>query len=205
VFNPLKERGLERFLSPQHPVEMLTGRATKIASVYHQVRVGGDAAVMKGLMKALLALDGKNGRQVIDRDFIKADTSGYEALVQDIKATKWKEIERCSGLTRSEIESTAEIYANAKNVIFCYGMGLTQHRHGTQVVQQLANLMLMRGQVGRPGAGICPLRGHSNVQGDRTVASPRFPTPSCSSGWKRPSASSRRMNTAIVPSTPSRP
>jgi len=109
------------------------------------------------------------------------------------------------GLTRSEIESTAEIYANAKNVIFCYGMGLTQHRHGTQVVQQLANLMLMRGQVGRPGAGICPLRGHSNVQGDRTVASPRFPTPSCSSGWKRPSASSRRMNTAIVPSTPSRP
>jgi molybdopterin-dependent oxidoreductase alpha subunit len=139
VFNPLKERGLERFLSPQHPVEMLTGRATKIASVYHQVRVGGDAAVMKGLMKALLALDGKNGRQVIDRDFIADHTAGYAALVQDIKATKWKEIERCSGLTRREIESTAEIYANAKNVIFCYGMGLTQHRHGTQVVQQLAN------------------------------------------------------------------
>ena len=82
VFNPLKERGLERFLSPQHPVEMLTGRATKIASVYHQVRVGGDAAVMKGLMKALLALDGKNGRQVIDRAFIADHTAGYEALVR---------------------------------------------------------------------------------------------------------------------------
>ena len=175
VFNPLKERGLERFLSPQHPVEMLTGRATKIASVYHQVRVGGDAAVMKGLMKALLALDGKNGRQVIDRAFIAEHTAGYEALVQDIKATKWKDIERCSGLTRREIESTAEIYANAKNVIFCYGMGLTQHRHGTQVVQQLANLMLMRGQIGREGAGICPLRGHSNVQGDRTVGITEIP------------------------------
>ena len=122
VFNPLKERGLERFLSPQHPVEMLTGRATKIASVYHQVRVGGDAAVMKGLMKALLALEGKNGRQVIDRAFLAEHTAGYEALVQDLKATKWKDIERCSGLTRREIESTAEIYANAKNVIFCYGM-----------------------------------------------------------------------------------
>jgi molybdopterin-dependent oxidoreductase alpha subunit len=175
VFNPLRERGLERFLSPQHPVEMLTGRATKIASVYHQVRVGGDAAVLKGLMKALLALDGKNGRQVIDRDFIKEHASGYEALVQDLKATKWKEIERCSGLTRRDIESTADIYANAKNVIFCYGMGLTQHRYGTQVVQQLANLMLMRGQVGREGAGICPLRGHSNVQGDRTVGITEIP------------------------------
>jgi molybdopterin-dependent oxidoreductase alpha subunit len=175
VFNPLKERGLERFLSPQHPVEMLTGRATKIASVYHQVRVGGDAAVMKGLMKALLALEGKNGRQAIDRAFIAEHTAGYDALVQNLKATKWKDLERCSGLTRREIESTAEIYANAKNVIFCYGMGLTQHRHGTQVVQQLANLMLMRGQIGREGAGICPLRGHSNVQGDRTVGITEMP------------------------------
>ena len=78
-------------------------------------------------MKALLALDGKHGRQVIDRAFIAEHTAGYDALVKDIKATTWKEIERCSGLTRREIESTADIYANAKNVIFCYGMGLTQH------------------------------------------------------------------------------
>jgi len=180
VFNPLRERGLERFASPQSPLEMLTLRSTRIASVYHQPKVGGDAAVLKGLMKAVMALDDASraagGPDVIDRAFLAEHTAGFEALAADIAEASWDQIERCSGLTRAEIESTAEIYANAKNVIFCYGMGVTQHRDGTAMVQQMANLMLMRGNIGRPGAGICPLRGHSNVQGDRTVGITEIPT-----------------------------
>jgi molybdopterin-dependent oxidoreductase alpha subunit len=173
VINPLRERGLERFLSPQSPVEMLTLHATKIASIYHQVKVGGDAAMLKGLMKALFALDAdartRGAEPVLDDAFIKVHTQGLKALVADTAATSWTDIERCAGIPRNEIEATAKVYAAAKNVIFCYGMGITQHRHGTAIVQQIANLALLRGQLGRPGAGICPLRGHSNVQGDRTV------------------------------------
>jgi len=179
VFNPLRERGLERFASPQSPLEMLTFSSTPIASVYHQPKVGGDAAVLKGLMKAVMALDAASraagGPDIIDRAFLAEHTVGFTALAADIEEASWEQIERCSGLTRAEIESTAAIYANAKSVIFCYGMGVTQHRDGTAMVQQMANLMLMRGNIGRPGAGICPLRGHSNVQGDRTVGITEIP------------------------------
>jgi molybdopterin-dependent oxidoreductase alpha subunit len=120
VFNPLRERGLERFVSPQSPVEMVTQRATQIATVYHQPRVGGDAAFLKGLMKALLALDEQSlasgGTGVLDKDFIAKHTAGYEALVADLNSTSWDAIVACSGLTREELESTAEIYAKAERV-----------------------------------------------------------------------------------------
>jgi len=180
VANPLKERGLERFESPQDPVAMLTFGSTKLASAYHQVRVGGDAAMFKGMMKALFDADrmnvGTGGDGLLDRAFIAEHTVGIEALRDDIDATQWDEIERRSGLTRETIESMAQVYWTAERVIVCYGMGLTQHRHGTENVQQLANLMLLRGNIGKPGAGICPLRGHSNVQGDRTVGITEIPT-----------------------------
>ncbi len=180
VFNPLRERGLERFISPQSPVEMLTLHPTQIATVYHQPRVGGDAAVLKGIMKALLALDEEDraagGAGVLDHAFIAEHTVGLDALVADLDETSWEEIEKCSGIRRTELVDTAKIYAKAKNVIFCYGMGITQHRHGTGIVQQLANLALLRGNIGRPGAGLCPLRGHSNVQGDRTVGITEIPS-----------------------------
>lgn len=179
VFNPLRERGLERFISPQSPAEMLTLRATPIASVYHQPRVGGDVAVLKGLMKALLAIDADSresgGEGVLDRGFIDEHTAGFDALVADIEATSWDQVRACSGLTREELEETAGLYAKAERTIICYGMGVTQHRHGTSIVQQLANLALMRGNIGRLGAGLCPLRGHSNVQGDRTVGITEIP------------------------------
>ncbi|WBO21065.1 FdhF/YdeP family oxidoreductase [Sphingomonas abietis] len=170
VANPMRERGLERFKSPQHPTEMLTPGSTPLASAYHLVKVGGDAAMLKGMMKRLLALD------AIDHDFIAAETTGFETLRADIEALPWDEIERRSGLTRAAIESMADTYAAADRVILCYGMGITQHRHGTENVQQIANLLLMRGNIGKPGAGICPLRGHSNVQGDRTVGITEIPT-----------------------------
>ena len=180
VFNPLKERSLERFKSPQHPAEMTFGKAVPIASHYYQVRIGGDAAVVKGMMKALLALDARQladgGASVLDRDFIREHTSGFEQLMADLDATSWDEIAQEAGLARADIEEAAAIYAKAERTIICYGMGITQHRHGTGNVQQLANLLLLRGNIGREGAGICPLRGHSNVQGDRTVGITEFPS-----------------------------
>ena len=189
VLNPMPERGLERFTSPQSPVEMLTGGSVRIASTYYKVKIGGDVAVLKGMMKTLLAADaralaaGEPG--VIDRDFIATNTAGFDTLVADLERTSWEAIERNAGLTRAEIEDIADIYARAKRVIVCYGMGITQHAHGTENVQQIANLLLMRGNIGRPGAGICPLRGHSNVQGDRTVGITEKPGAALNEGIRR--------------------
>jgi molybdopterin-dependent oxidoreductase alpha subunit len=173
AINPLRERGLERFTAPQSPVEMLTRASTPIASSYYLVKVGGDVAVLKGIMKTVVELDAKSlaegGPGVLDREFIATHTSGVEALLSDINATSWDAIEKASGLPRSDIQDIGNTYAKAKRVIVNYGMGITQHRHGTGNVQQIVNLLLLRGNIGRKGAGISPLRGHSNVQGDRTV------------------------------------
>jgi molybdopterin-dependent oxidoreductase alpha subunit len=129
--------------------------------------------VLKGMMKLLFewhqaALDA-GGPAVLDLPFIERHTLGLQTLAADLEATSWSDILRVSGVSREQIERLARIYAQARSVIFVYGMGVTQHRHGTGIVQQIANLLLLRGNFGRPGAGICPVRGHSNVQGDRTV------------------------------------
>ena len=168
AFNPLKERALEKFASPQDPVEMATLSSTPIASAYFQVQVGGDALLVQGMMKALLAMEARDGG-VLDHDFILEHTAGFEALAASVEALDWATIEAGSGLPRSRIEAAAAIYAKAEAAILCYGMGLTQHRDSSGAVQQLVNLLLLKGNIGRPGAGICPLRGHSNVQGNRTV------------------------------------
>lgn len=170
VANPMRERGLERFKSPQHPTEMLSTHSTPLASAYHQVRIGGDMAMLKGMMKLVVEAD------ALDHAFIAEHTEGLDALKADLDATSWNWIEVASGLTRDAIESMAQVYMKAERVIVCYGMGITQHKHGTQNVQAIANLLLLRGQFGKPGAGICPLRGHSNVQGDRTVGITELPT-----------------------------
>lgn len=171
--NPLKERGLERFIYPQNPVEMLTDHPTKLASHYYNVRVGGDVALVKGLMRVVIerheAAVAKGEPAILDLDFIKDETVGYEAVREDVLNTSWDDITRVSGLTKETIEEFAELYIKAERTIICYGMGITQHEHGTQNIQQLVNLLLLKGNMGRPGAGILPLRGHSNVQGDRTV------------------------------------
>src|SRR3984893_18075282 len=134
---------------------------------------------MKGIMKHLVALDAKSlaegGPGVLDRDFIKDHTAGIDELLADLDATSWDAIERDSGRSRSDIEFAGEVYAKAERVIINYGMGITQHRHGTGNVQQIANLLMLRGNIGRKGAGISPLRGHSNVQGDRTVGITEVP------------------------------
>ncbi|RAH98351.1 formate dehydrogenase [Acuticoccus sediminis] len=179
-FNPFRERALERFQAPQNPVEMVTLTSTPISGHLYQLRVGGDVAVLKGLMKVLIEDDARLRAErqiaVLDWDFIKGHTAGFDALVADLKATRWDDIERQSGLARAEIEEAARIYAKAERAIVVYGMGVTQHRHGAAAVQQLANLCLLRGNIGRVGAGLCPVRGHSNVQGDRTVGITEIPS-----------------------------
>ena len=173
TFNPLRERGLVEFVNPQSPTEMLVKPPTRITSQYHQVKSGGDTAAMMGIAKVLFDLDDKaarnGGERVIDHDFVREHTHGFEELANAAKNCSWQKIESRSGLTRSALEAAATVYAHAKSVMFIYGMGLTQHKKGVETIQTMVNLALMRGNVGRPGAGICPVRGHSNVQGQRTV------------------------------------
>jgi molybdopterin-dependent oxidoreductase alpha subunit len=173
TFNPLRERGLERFLNPQNPAEMLTGSETVISTQYHQVKAGGDIAAIFGLCKSLIELDdaarSDGGERVLDVAFIEAETHGFEAFEGAVRSTGWDEIEAASGLDRGDLEAAAAVYAKAKAAICIFGMGLTQHRHGVENVQMVVNLLLLRGNIGRSGAGVCPVRGHSNVQGQRTV------------------------------------
>ena len=173
VFNPLREKGLLEFVDPQRPTQMTVGKATKMSDLYFQVRPGGDIAAIMGLCKHVLHRDqqshGLEGPDVLDRLFIEQHTKGFEEFKAKVDATSWEEIERNSGLKRADLEAAAEIYVNADEVIGIYGMGLTQHVHGSQSIGMLVNLLLLSGNIGRVGAGVTPIRGHSNVQGQRTV------------------------------------
>lgn len=173
TFNPLKERGLVTFANPQSPLDMLTPSDTQISTQYHQVKIGGDAAAIAGLCKLLIEWDDVAQRntapRVLDAAFIAEHTHGFEAFADAMRATSWEEIEQRSQLSRAALEKAARVYADANAAMVLYGMGITQHRNGVHNVQMLSNLLLLRGNIGRPGAGICPIRGHSNVQGQRTV------------------------------------
>ncbi len=185
VVNPLRERALERFADPQSGIEMATLTSRRVASTYLLVRSGGDAALLKGIMKALLALDAAGVEGAVDHAFIAEHTDGFEAFADDLRATSWPAIERESGVTRAELENVAGLYARSKATIVTFALGLTQHRRGTANVQQVANLLLMGGNIGKPGAGVCPLRGHSNVQGNRTVGITEKPTVALADGVER--------------------
>jgi len=167
--NPLPETGLVRFKHPQDYMKLSFG-SEQLADMHLQVKIGGDAALFHGLMKVQLELD------AIDHDFIKNSTVGFTELVSSVKSTNWSQIERDSGLTRFQIEKAGRLVAKSNASISCWAMGLTQHKNGVSVIQEVTNLMLMGGHIGKPGAGLCPVRGHSNVQGDRTVGI-----------WERPS------------------
>lgn len=173
TFNPIREPGLVTFANPQSPLEMLTPKDTTISTQYHQPRVGGDSAAIMGICKVVIAADDAALRdgdeRVLDIEFIEQHTHGVEEFKQAARATEWDLIERESGLKRDAIEQAAAVYMKAKSVIVLYGMGLTQHRKGVRNIQMLCNMLFLRGNIGRPGAGISPVRGHSNVQGQRTV------------------------------------
>ena len=170
AFNPLRERGLERFTDPQSPAEMLSGGSTAIASHYFQPKIGGDLAVATGIAKVVIeSADSESDPHAVDTDFIAANTHGYDDFADSIRDAAWADIEHESGLTRAQLEQAAQVYLDSSATIFCWGMGITQHRRSVATIQMLTNLLLARGNIGKPGAGPCPVRGHSNVQGDRTM------------------------------------
>nr|MBA4771345.1 molybdopterin-dependent oxidoreductase [Sphingobium sp.] len=156
TFNPIVEKGLEVFKNPQSPVEMLTPKATRISSLYLQVRTGGDIAAITGLIKYVLAAEERRWSQeqahVLDIDFIEQHTAGFAAMKAHVDATGWDEIERESGLSRADLEAAGQIYVEAERAICMWGMGLTQHVHGFDNLTMLTNLWLLRGNVGREGA-----------------------------------------------------
>ncbi|BEU95783.1 FdhF/YdeP family oxidoreductase [Acidovorax sp. DW039] len=167
-FNPLRERGLERFADPQNKMEMATLGSSPISTHYFQLRVGGDFAVVKGMMKHVLEQEDQRGG-VLDRAFIAEHTTGFEALAEDLRAESWALLEQESGLSEAQIRAAADIYIGAERVIACWGMGITQHKHSVATIQAIVSWLMLRGNIGREGAGPCPVRGHSNVQGDRTM------------------------------------
>ena len=173
--NPLPEIGTERFKNPQdfmNPLKAfatLAGDGARLSDLWLQPRIAGDLAVFKGLMKAMLEADAARGGTVVDREFIAAHTAGFEALVADLGQTTWDEIVAASGVARDQILAAAEIAMKSKATICCWAMGLTQQPEAVATIQQVVNFLLLRGSIGRRGAGVCPVRGHSNVQGDRTM------------------------------------
>ncbi|WP_414485848.1 FdhF/YdeP family oxidoreductase [Stenotrophomonas sp. EMP41] len=174
--NPMPERALIRFAEPQDVVQMATLGSTEITSEFVHIRIGGDLALIKGMMKVMFEREAQ-GERVLDHDFLSEHTVGLEALREDVMAQDWDQIVQVSGISQAQIRRCAEIYIRSNATVICYGMGLTQHQYGSRLLQQVANLLLLRGNFGKPGAGIGPIRGHSNVQGDRTVGIDEKPKP----------------------------
>ncbi len=168
--NPLPEVGMTRFKHPQHVFGLL-GAGTELADLFLQVRINGDVALLKGMIKAVVARE-----DALDHEFIKTYTTGFDEFVSALQTVSWNEIVEQSGVAKDQIEKAAEIFVASERTIFCWAMGLTQHRNAVANIQEIVNLMLLRGQIGKPGAGVCPVRGHSNVQGDRTVGIWERPT-----------------------------
>ncbi|AXR07658.1 FdhF/YdeP family oxidoreductase [Salinimonas sediminis] len=172
-FNPLKERGLERFQNPQHPTEMLSNGSEPTNTAYFSPALGGDMAVMRGIAKWLLTWEREaqqnNQPAIFDHEFLQRHTQGVDDYLAAVDATEWEQIEQQSGLSRDEIRHAAAMYCKAERVIMCWAMGITQHHHSVATVKEIVHVQLLRGNVGKPGAGLSPVRGHSNVQGDRTV------------------------------------
>jgi molybdopterin-dependent oxidoreductase alpha subunit len=162
AINPLKEAGLLAFRNPQELRGML-GFSTPLADHYFQVRIGGDQALLKGIIKTLLVHD------AVDHRFIANKTDGFHELRTSLAEIRWETIVEASGIPRERIEALAELVAAHDRIIACWAMGLTQHKHAVATIQELVNVILLRGSIGKPGAGLCPVRGHSNVQGDRTM------------------------------------
>ncbi|KAF6678891.1 FdhF/YdeP family oxidoreductase [Pantoea sp. EKM21T] len=173
TFNTLRERGLERFADPQKPLEVVTSKAGNISSSYYQPNLGGDMAAVRGMVKSLLETHrarlaaGESG--LFDQTFINAKTNGIEAYLDAVDNTNWMQIVAQSGLTQAQIREAAAIYQSADRVICTWAMGITQHKHSVDTVREITNLQLLFGQLGKKGAGLCPVRGHSNVQGNRTM------------------------------------
>lgn len=168
VFNPLKESGLLAFAHPQE-VGGLLGRATPLATQYHQVRINGDHAALLGLNKVIFEAESRSPGSALNREFLDRYCTPFEPLRARLAELSWDAVETASGLTRDALEAAAAVALRSERIIICWAMGLTQHHNAVATIQEAVNLLLLRGSLGKPGAGICPVRGHSNVQGDRTM------------------------------------
>lgn len=166
--NPLPEAGLMGFMNPQE-VSGMMGHATKLTDVFLQVKINGDIPLFKGIMKQLVEWDEMEGGGIIDREFIDEHAVDLQPLLDDLRSASWNEIVRRSGISREQIVETAQLVRDREKIVVCWCLGVTQHRNGTQNVQEFLNMLLLRGAIGKPGAGPCCVRGHSNVQGDRTM------------------------------------
>ena len=165
--NPLPEAGLMAFSHPQHPLDLL--HPVELTTQWLQVKINGDIALLKGIMKAMFDFEAAAPGQVFDREFIMEHTAGFADFLAQLRAESWDEIERASGIAQQEIRQAAALIARSKRVIACWAMGLTQHKNAVANIREVMNLLLLGGHIGRAGAGACPVRGHSNVQGDRTM------------------------------------
>jgi molybdopterin-dependent oxidoreductase alpha subunit len=166
--NPLPEAGLSRFRHPQHPLD-LVGPGTRLTDLFLQVRVNGDVPLLKGIMKEVLEAEEMRPGDVLDWKFIHERTHGFEEFARALRDARWDELVEGSGVAREQMRAAARLFIESKRTIVCWAMGLTQHKNAVANISEVVNLLLMRGQIGRPGAGVCPVRGHSNVQGDRTM------------------------------------
>ena len=166
--NPLLEAGLMNFTNPQRFGKMITG-GTKLTDLFLQVKVNGDVALLKAIMFLLLEEEEKSPGQVIDHQFIQEKTADYEAFIHDLRQSRLEDLIVACGVPENQIRAAADMIKFKKKIIICWAMGLTQHENGVANIQEVVNLLLLKGAIGKPGAGTCPVRGHSNVQGDRTV------------------------------------
>ncbi len=166
--NPLIETGLVGFANPQEFKGML-GINTKLTDIYLQVKLNGDMALLKAIMLRLLELEEKSAGSVFDLDFIREKTAGFEDFIVNLKKQNYLELLELAGISDEEVSKVVEVLASKKNIIACWAMGLTQHKNAVETIQDIVNLLLLKGSIGKPFAGTCPVRGHSNVQGDRTM------------------------------------
>ena len=175
--NPLPEAGMSRFKHPQEVFDTLVGRGTQLADLFLQVRINGDVALLQGISKEVLEEDARRENGVLEREFIATHTAGFAEFAASLGKVGWDEITEGCGIERGQIREAAQVFINSERTIFCWAMGLTQHRNAVANIQEIVNLLLLRGQIGKRGAGVCPVRGHSNVQGDRTMGIWERPTP----------------------------
>ncbi|MGK5627729.1 FdhF/YdeP family oxidoreductase [Streptomyces sp. URMC 123] len=169
--NPLPEAGLERFKNPQ-TARGLAGGGTPLTDLFLQIRIGGDQALFRALGRLILETEG-----ALDEEFIARHTHGFEEYAAAARAADWDETLRATGLSRGEIDRALAMVLGARRIVVCWAMGLTQHKHSVPTIREVVNFLLLRGNIGRTGAGVCPVRGHSNVQGDRTMGIFERPAP----------------------------
>jgi molybdopterin-dependent oxidoreductase alpha subunit len=174
--NPLPEAGLLRFKNPQN-ARGVTGGGTPLADRFLQIRLGGDQALFQALSRLLLEAEDAAPGTVLDHDFITAHTDGLKAYAEHLRTLDWDDVAEATGLAREAIEEAARDVLSARSIVVCWAMGLTQHKHSVPTIREVVDFLLLRGNIGRPGAGVCPVRGHSNVQGDRTMGIYEKPAP----------------------------